>query len=149
VHWLALKQRGELVYDLEWLYHKDVVAKSGGVFAGLQTRLMTPQYYGPVLAGTPYFARGQVPDAIDAVAIRCAADGADQFNYRDGVMVGTYRHHAGRFTINALNLIGNPGVPAAERLILNLVKTAETDTTPLQPLPANYETELTALGIGL
>lgn len=147
LHWLALAQRGDLVDELDWLYHKDLVAKPGAVFAGLRTRLMTPQYYGPALAQTPYFARGQVPEVTDAVAIRCEADGADQFNYRDGVMVGTYRHHAGRFTINALTLTENPGVPAVDRLVLNLVKAAQGDAAPRQPLPVDYESELTALGI--
>ncbi|MDB6092656.1 MAG: hypothetical protein JWM32_218 [Verrucomicrobia bacterium] len=147
LHWLALKERGELVDELEWLYHKDAFAKPGRAFTGLRTRIMTPQYYGPVLGDTPYLARGQIPDVTDAVAIRCAADGADQFNYRDGVLVGTYRHHAGQFTVNTLNLIGNPGVPAAERLILNLVKAAQADAAPLQALPADYETELNTLGL--
>jgi hypothetical protein len=42
----------------------------------------------------------------------------------------SYSHHAGRFTINALNILGNLGNPAVDRLFLNLVNEARSDATP-------------------
>jgi len=63
------------------------------------------------------------------------------------VMLGTWRHHAGRFTLNSLNLLGNLGHPAADRLLLNLIAHARATVAPLQALPGGYEAELDALGI--
>jgi hypothetical protein len=154
--WLALQQKGTLLDDRDWLYHKDAVAKEGPAFAGLQTKLMTPEYYGGMLAETPYFNGVTPPDRTEAVAIRCngiiagapgTLRGPGAFNYRDGVMLGTYRHHAGRFTINAFNILGSLGNPAADRLLLNLLAEARSDTASVHPLPVDYEAELTSLGI--
>jgi hypothetical protein len=96
------------------------------------------------------------PEETEAVAIRCvgiigdegaASSGPGAFNYRDGVMLGTYRHHAGRFTINGFNILGNLGNPAADRMLFNLVDEANADTSSVQALPEDYEAELASLGI--
>lgn len=153
--WLPLRQKGTLVRDVEWLYHKDVVAKPGPAFIHLPTGLMTPESYQGVLAETPYFAGLAVPDETAAVAVRCvgiiasaggAKGGVGYFEYRDGVMLGSYRHHAGRFTINALNLLPQLGNPAADALLLNLAAEARSRAASLQPLPGDYDAELSALG---
>jgi hypothetical protein len=151
---LPLRQKGTLARETEWLYHKEVVAKNGPAFTGLEVGLMTPDYYQGVLAETPYFSGIAVPDETEAVAIRCVGiiaspgekGGPGFFEYRDGVMLGTYRHHAGRFTINALHLLQQLGNPAADALLLNLAAEARAHALPLQPLPADYNAELTALG---
>jgi hypothetical protein len=152
--WLALGEKGIEDFDTDWLYHKDVVAKGGQAFTRLPTRLMTPAYYEGVLGDTPFFKGMTPPDATEAVAIRCSGivDSAGAFSpgdfvYKDGVMLGTYRHHAGHFTINALNILGNIGNPASDRLFLNLVNEARSDAAPVQPLPADYGAELASLGI--
>ncbi len=154
--WLALSQKGTLVGDDDWLYHKDVVALNGPAFDLLETKLMTPEYYEGVLAQTPHFEGTAHPDETDAVAIRCVGlvsskrsfnFGLGDLEYADGVMLGTYRHHAGRFTINALNILGNIGNPAADRLLVNLVREARADAAAAQPLPANYDAEMASLGI--
>ena len=123
-----------MVDESEWLYHKDVVAKAEPAFAGLQTRLMCPEYYGALLAHAPYFRAIAAPDESAAVAIRCLADGADRFEYKDGLMLGAYRLHAGRFTVNSLNILGNLGSPAADRLLLNLVVGRPIGRGPLPAL---------------
>ena len=151
---LPLREKGTLARETEWLYHKDVVAKNGPAFTGLQVGLMTPDYYQGVLAETPYFSGIAVPDETEAVAIRCVGiiaspggkGGPGFFEYRDGVMLGTYRHHAGRFTINALHLLQQLGNPAADALLLNLAAEARSHAAPLQPLPPDYAAELTSLG---
>jgi len=149
-HWLPLGSKGTLSYDRDWLYHKDVVAKSGPAFARLPTKLMTPEDYAEVLSETPYFSGVTTPDQTEAVAIRCVgiiggapgSGGPGFFEYRDGVMLGTYRYQAGHFTLNALNILGQIGNPAADRLLLNLVAEARADAAPVQPLPADFATEL-------
>jgi len=152
--WLALGNKGIEDFDTDWLYHKDVVAKGGPAFARLQTRFMTPEYYEGVLEDTPFFRGVTPPDSAEAIAIRCSGivDSAGAFSpgslfYKDGVMLGTYRHHAGHFTINALNILGNIGNPAADRLLLNLAAEAGSDAAPVQPLPEGYAAELASLGI--
>jgi len=154
--WLALGQKGTLANEHEWLYHKDVVAKKGPAFAQLPSKLMTPEFYEGVLVEAPYFNGITRPDETEAVAIRCVgiiankgalSSGPGTFEYKDGVMLGTYRHHAGHFTINSLNILGNLGNPAADRLLLNLVAEGRSDAAAVQPLPGNYEAELASLGI--
>jgi hypothetical protein len=147
LHWLALAQRGELISEQEWLYHKEIVAKAQPEFAGLELRLMTPEYYGQMLADAPFFKDIAPPDQSAAVAIRCLADGASRFIYRDGLTVGSYRYHSGHFTLNGLDVLGQLGHPAADRLLLNLAATAATDAAPLQPLPDEFDLELAGIGI--
>jgi len=65
----------------------------------------------------------------------------------DGVIVGTYRHHAGKFTVNAFNLLGSLGMPAADRMLVNMAAHAAATAAPLQPLPEKYDEELDKLGI--
>jgi hypothetical protein len=88
-----------------------------------------------------------LPDRIEAVGVRCVAGGAIACEYKDGVMLGTYRHHAGHFTINGLNILGNLGNPAADRLLLNLAAEARSDAASVQPLPGDYDAEMASLGI--
>jgi hypothetical protein len=52
-----------------------------------------------------------------------------------------------RFTINALDTLGNLGNPAVDRLFLILVNEGRSDAAAVQPLPANYDAEITSLGI--
>ena len=66
--WLALPSKGDLNRDADWLYRKDVIGNLDHPLpAGLQTRLMTPEYYGRLLEKTGYF-RGATPPA-DAAAV--------------------------------------------------------------------------------
>jgi hypothetical protein len=62
-------------------------------------------------------------------------------------MVGIHHHHAGKFTLNAFDLLGNLGHPAADRLLLNMAAYAATDAAPAQPLPPDHDAELNALGM--
>jgi hypothetical protein len=143
-HWLALAEKGEQTGSGDWLYHKDIVAKPHAMMAGLQTKIMTPDYYADVLSGTDFFYKVTPPDDAVAVAIRASFA---PFDYKDGVMLGVYNHHAGKFTINGLNLPRNIGHPAADRLLLNMVEHAKATAAPIQSLLAGYDAELDSLGI--
>ena len=121
--------------------------KRGPAFAGLQLKLMTPEYYGNLLEDPAFFDAVAVPDETEAVALRCEFYLNTEAGYEDGVVLGTYSHHAGHFTINGFNLLGHLGNPAADRLLLNLVGEAAADAAPLQPLPSNYDAEMDSLGI--
>ena len=62
------------------------------------------------------------------------------------MVLATYPFHAGHFTINSLNLVYTLGRPATDRLLLNMVKTAQADAAALTPLPADYDAEMDKLG---
>jgi hypothetical protein len=144
--WLALKSKGDQVGRQDWLYHKDIVAKPHPFTAGLQTKIMTPDYYAEVLAGARFFRNVTPPDDAVAIAIQCTmGDGA--FECSSGVVLGTYQHHAGKFTLNTLSLLSHLGHPAADRPLLNLLTHARSTAATVHPLPARYDEELGAMGI--
>jgi hypothetical protein len=140
--WLALPAQGGRTGDNDWLYHKDVLAKVHPATAGLQTKIMTPDYYGELLRDTEYFYDMTPPDDAIIVAIR-ATD--DPLKFGEGVMLGVYNHHAGKFTVNALQIVPRIGDPAADRLLLNLVVHARSTAAAVHPLPENYATEIDSL----
>lgn len=154
LRWLALITTTELADNKpglntegDGLYHKEIIAKDSPIFAGLPHRVLRPDYYGDLLAGSAYFDAVPVPDEIAAVTLRGFFDLNRGYHYDDGVVIGTYRFHAGRFTLNGLNLSGNVGNPAADRLLLNLVREAAAGAVPLSPLPAGWGDQMDALGI--
>jgi len=139
--WLAVGKKGTRTKPHEWLYHSDAIAKNHAILNGLPPKVMTPDSYAQLLGGEFFSA---VTDPEETVVMRLYCTTATTW---DGLMVGIYRHHAGKFTINAFDLIGNLGNPAADRMLLNMAAYAATDAAPVQPLPANYDAELNALGI--
>jgi hypothetical protein len=67
--WLALPTKGDQSNDPDWLYHKEVIAKvNHPLFAGLQTKLMTPEYYDGLLARSFYFKGITNPAPSDTAA---------------------------------------------------------------------------------
>ena len=144
--WLPLPSKGDLNRDNDWLYHKDIIGKiNHPLLAGLQTRLMTPEYYGTLLADTHYF-QGTTPPP-DAAAVAIYSSLTDRYHYFDGFMLGTYRFYAGHFTLNAFNITGSIGNPATDRLFLNIVSQVQVDAVPLAPLPATFSVDMDKLGL--
>jgi hypothetical protein len=154
IRWLALpttlgfasNHRG-LVTDRDWLYHKEIILKDGPALTGLRSRLMTPEFYGDLMEHSAYFDALPVPDEVGAVALNCVFDLNGGYGYRDGLVFGTYRFHAGAFTVNALDILGHLGNPAADRLLLNLIVEARNGASARQELPPGLDDELDALGI--
>jgi len=139
--WLAVDKKGTRTRPHEWLYHSDTIAKNHAILNGLPPKVMTPDRYGQLLGGEFFSA---VTDPQQTVVMRLYCTTATTW---DGLMVGIYHHHAGKFTINTFDLIGNLGNPAADRMLLNMAAYAATDAAPVQTLPANHDAELNALGI--
>lgn len=118
--------------DRDWLYHKDVIAKPHPITAGLQTKIMTPDYYGEILSETKLFREVSAPGEAVAVAIYCTGY---PFQFQEGVMLGVYNHHAGKLTLNSLQLARMLGHPAADRLLLNMVAHAQAGAAPRTDRP--------------
>ena len=140
--WLAVAEKGTRTRPGESLYHSDTIATIHPILKGLPAKVMTPDSYGQLLGGE-FFSAVAAPQQSVVVRVYCTTA-----TTWDGLMVGIYRHHAGSFTINAFDLIGNLGNPAADRMLLNMVAYAATEAAPVNPLPAGYDAELNALGIG-
>jgi hypothetical protein len=107
----------------DWLYHKDVIAKCHPFTAGLQTKIMTPDYYGELLSDTMFFPGMPASGDTAAVALYCTGY---PFKFEEGVMLGTYPYHAGRIALNCLQLEPMLGHPAADRLLLNIIAHARS-----------------------
>ena len=144
--WIPLAEKGDQYGEFDWLYHKDLIAKKHPIFNGLQSKIMTPDFYGSILSDTKYFRNITPPNDTSCVAINCTYYKSG-FEFGEGVMIGTYTHHAGKFTINGLNLVKNVGNPAADRLILNLIANAKVGAPAVSALPENYDAELDRYGI--
>jgi len=154
LRWLALLTTTELANDKpglntegDGLYHKEIIAKGGPLFADLPSRVLRPDYYGDLLYHSAYFDAVPVPDETAAVTLRGFFDLNRGYHYDDGVVIGTYRFHAGRFTLNGLELSENVGNPAADRLLINWIRQAVARAAPLSPLPEGFADELDALGL--
>lgn len=146
VAWLPLAQKGRCYNFYDWLYHKECVAKAHPVFEGLQGRgILDWYYYGPVIP--QYIFDGQETPA-EVIAAAFAAGYSTKGGYASGVLLGTYGFGAGRFIVNTFPLLDQVGRhPAADRLLLNLVKyAAESGVGPLMELPGNFEEQLKKIG---
>lgn len=126
---LPLEPKGNCVSFNDWLYHKECVAKKHRAFDGLQTGgILDWDYYGPVISRI--FFKGQpTPDETVAAAFALCHQ-SPPGGYTAGVMVGLYRYGSGRFILNTLHVLENVGVhPAADRLLLNLIRWASEPPT--------------------
>ncbi len=141
-YWLPLANKGTR-YRLEnWLYHKDDWAKNHPIFDGLPAGcILDHTLYREVLPDTVWDGQ-DVPAEVVAGSINTA------LGYGSGLTVAVYRLGAGRFTLNTLHVrehLGND--PVAERLLRNMLRHAARDVNqPPADLPANFETQLKAMG---
>jgi hypothetical protein len=141
--WLPLKNKGRLTDFSDWLYHKDCVAKKHPFFDGLQSPgIMDWDYYGP-LVSHQFFEGQDTPDEIAAAAFAvCHSSRPD--GYAAGTMLSVCRVGAGRLILNTFNILENLDKhPAADRLLLNLIRYSTRATTePTAPLPADFDAKL-------
>ena len=143
--WLPLARKGQVRKFVDWLYHKECVAKPHPVFAGLQAKgLMDWDYYGPVI---PHLIFDGQDTPADVVAAAFAA-GYWPGNYVSGVLLGSYKFGGGQFFLNSLVIIENVDRhPAADRLLLNLIEYGAASVSgPALPLPEDFDLQLKQIG---
>jgi hypothetical protein len=142
--WLPLARKGQVRKFVDWLYHKECVAKPHPVFAGLQTRMMDWDYYGPVIPHL-IFEGQDTPAEVVAAAF---AAGYWPGNYVSGVLLGSYKFGAVQFLLNSLVILDNVDThPAADRLLLNLIEYAALSIRGLAlPLPEDFDLQLKQIG---
>jgi len=145
--WLPLKNKGRLTDFSDWLYHKECVAKKHPFFEGLQPPgIMDWDYYGPLIS-RQFFEGQDTPEEIAAAAFAvCHSSRPD--GYAAGTMLSVCRLGAGRLILNTFNILDNVDRhPAADRLLLNVIRYAARATTePLAPLPADFDATLKEMG---
>ena len=132
--WLPLAKKGSVHKFVDWLYHKECVAKPHPVFAGLQEKgIMDWDYYGPVL---PHFIFNGQDTPAEVIAAAFAA-GYWPGNYVSGVLLGSYKFAGGQFFLNSFVILENlDRHPAADRLLLNLIEYGVASVHgPTLPLP--------------
>ncbi len=141
---MLLEEKGRFFHFNDWLYHKECVARKHEVFEGLPSGVMDWDYFGPVVS-RGVFQGQRTPD--EAVVAAFALGYPCPGGYTSAIMMGAYRFGAGVFVINTLSVLEHAGShPAADRLLLNLVRyaTKKTDAPPA-PLPADFEKRLARL----
>lgn len=126
MEWLPLQNKGGCRDFNDWLYHKDCVAKRHLVFEGLQAPgVMDWDYYGPVIPRA-IFEGQDTPDETIAASF---ATGNSSYarGYGLGLLVVAYKSGDGWFVLNTLNILDNlDSHPAADRLLMNLIRYAQT-----------------------
>ncbi|MBI5819803.1 MAG: hypothetical protein HZA88_12535 [Verrucomicrobia bacterium] len=145
--WLPFKNKGQLTIFPDWLYHKECVAKKHPFFDGLQPAgVMDWDYYGPLITNRFFEGQDTPEDTAAAAFAVCHSKPID--GYAAGTMLGVYRFGAGRIVLNTLNILDNVDKhPAADRLLLNIIKHAARNTTePLAPTPASFDATLKEIG---
>lgn len=144
-HWLPLARKGRRITVADWLYHKECVAKRHPVFEGLQTGLLDWNYYEQAIGHDIFNGQDDPDEMICAAFYPCMLPWIADTTYGSGAMIASYRLGAGRFILNTLNLCGQLDQnPAADRLLLNLVRHAQTRRSPrLVKVPEKLSRRLT------
>ncbi len=146
--WLPLKNKGRLTDFPDWLYHKECVAKRHPFFDGLQPPgIMDWDYYGPLISRL-FFEGQDTPEEVAAAAFAvCHHSRPD--GYAAGTMLSVCRVGAGTIILNAFNILDNVDKhPAADRLLLNLIRyAARTTSEPLAPFPSDFDATLKENGL--
>jgi hypothetical protein len=123
--YLPFKNKGTCYAFTDWLYHKECVARRHTVFEGLQAPgILEWDYYGPIIPHEIYEGLDTPIDTVAATFV--TAHHRVPGGYGCGLQVAAYQHSAGRIILSTLHLVENlDSHPAADRLLLNLIRYAQ------------------------
>jgi len=139
---VPLAKKGSITVLPSWLYHKDEWTKKHPIFEGLPAGgLMDYMFYREIISDIAFVGQ-EGPAEIAAGATNTSQD------YSAGLTVSVNTLGAGQFILNTLLIRDNLGKnPAADRLLLNMLRHAARNTTkPLADLPADFELQLKSFG---
>jgi hypothetical protein len=130
ITWLPLKNKGTCFTFGDGLYHKECISKRHQVFDGLQgPGIMDWDYYGPVIPHE-IFEGQDTPDETIAASF---ATGNPNYprGYGSGLLIAMYKLGDGRMILSTPYVLENlDSHPAADRLLLNLVRYAQGQILP-------------------
>jgi len=110
-----------LASNWEWLYHRIPVAKPDKIFDGLKARgIMDENYYNNVLDQI-YVLFDKSPDEPLITAFNMNVVATTGVGPILGHMFGKNKYGKGSYIYNCLDLMGNIGHPAADRLVINII----------------------------
>jgi hypothetical protein len=137
LRWLPISSgtRPQIAHTPDWYFRADHWAKIHPVLAGLPSGgILDYTFYRDILSAT-VFRDLQSPVEAICGAIQTSGGGDD---YRSDLLVVECPFVAGRVVLNSLKVRDNLGkVPAADRLLLNLINFAARDLQrPLADLPS-------------
>jgi hypothetical protein len=140
LRWLPVSSdaRPQIARTPDWYFRADHWAKEHPIFTGLPCGgILDYTFYRDILSST-VFRNVQSPVEAICGAIQTSGGGDD---YRSDLLVAEYRLAAGRVLLNSLNVRDNIGkVPAADRLLLNLINYAGKETNKsMSDLPADFK----------
>jgi len=137
--------RPQLAHTPDWYFRADHWAKEHPIFAGLPCGgILDYTFYRDIISATVF---RNLPAPVEAICGAIQTSGGND-DYRSDVLVAAYPFAAGRCILNSLNLRDNIGkVPAADQLVLNLLRHAAKDTQkPIADLPADLDDQLRTMG---
>ncbi|MFC3801132.1 glycoside hydrolase family 2 protein [Cohnella sp. GCM10012308] len=126
IQWLPLTNKGTCKSIKESIYHKECVANRHVVFDGLQgPGILDMDYYGQVISHEIFLGQDTPYETI------CAGFNTGHYRiprgYESSLLIAHYQTEEGRFFLNALNVLAHiDRHPAADRLLLNLIRYSQT-----------------------
>jgi len=147
--WLPLADKGRCYQFIDHLYHKECVAKAHPIFEGMQSKAILDWYYYGQLIPHFLFEKQETPAEVVAAAFAVGYGVPDIApSYASGILLGIYKFGEGEFFVNTFPVLDQLDQnPAADRLLLNLVKFAgRSADKPLAALPTNFEEQLRSIG---
>jgi hypothetical protein len=147
LRWLPIisQTRPQLAHTEDWYFRADHWAKEHQIFDGLPSGgILDYIFYRDIISATVF---RDLPSPVEAVCGAIQTSGGRD-DYRSDLLIALCRVAAGRVVLNSLKLRENIGkVPAAERLVLNLLNYAAEDIRkPLSDLPLDFNRQLRAIG---
>lgn len=131
--WLPLKKKGVCRTHQDGIFHRENVAKRHPVFDGLQgPGIMDLDYYGPVIPHETFEGQG-TPDETIAASFT-TGNPYEPRGYAWGLLIGMYKAGPGRIILSTPFVLENLDQhPAADRLLLNLVRYAQGESVWKSP----------------
>jgi hypothetical protein len=144
--WAPLREKGSIsaLDHVGGYYRGDAFAKRHPIFDGLPAGgIMDYTFYREIIPqGLVAWVDSSSPAEVAAGGIRA------QFGYGSGLLTSIHHFGAGRFILNTLRIRESLGKdPVAERLLRNMLNYAAKEIDkPLADLPADFESQLKAIG---
>ncbi len=110
-----------LVSNWEWLYHRVPICRPGALTQTVQARgILDQNYYNNVLDQI-YFDMETLPDDPSVMAFEMDVTASSGVGALIGNMLGRINYGKGSYIYNCLDIIGNIGQPAADKLLMNFI----------------------------
>jgi len=122
---IPLVNKGSLITLRTWAYCRDDFAKDHPIFDGLPRRSpLDPVFYRELIPRRVFTGQDMPKELVAGWFAVGYGDHPDEppGGYYSGFHIGVYELGVGRFVINSLSVLENLGHPAADRLLMNMIR---------------------------